>query len=40
MELLVFWSGDVVVDRVRWTDGQITIYKREQPLAERKEVLV
>ena len=28
------------MDRVHWTDGQITIDKREQPLAKRKEVLV
>ena len=34
------WSGDFEVDRVRWTGGQITIYKLEHPLAERKEVLV
>jgi len=40
MELLVVWSGDFAMDRVHWTDGQITVYEREQPLAERKEVLV
>jgi len=40
MELLVVWSGDFAMDRVHWADGQITVYKREQPLAERKEVLV
>ena len=28
------------MDKVHWTDGQITIYKSEQPLAKRKEVLV
>jgi len=28
------------VDRVHWTDGQIKINKREQPLAKRKEVPV